>query len=414
MNRAFHNGVNGTKSYQFGIDTWANNIANINTYGYRANMPQFANLFSDKIAMINNQGPVQSDQGFGVRANSSAISMKLGSMMPTDRTMDLAIGSEGWFGVIGSDGNTPYFTRNGSFMYNRDGDIVNSDGAYILGSLSDELKSGTLTEVKQYMPLKDVGSQEALKLPKTLTLQSVPTKEVSFRGNLGVEGAPMQFNTHITAPNGDENLLTVDIKQITQEGKAPTWMMQAMVNSSKGENIFTSEAVPLNFKSNGALDNFTPPVIKNGDVEINLKNIELVTLAGDKISKSIVKDGTKQGSLERYHINKAGHIMAEFDNGLSSVVGKLGVYHFQNDQGLEKVGQNQFRPTSNSGEPFFYTNENGDYTIGSQLMPYTIEMSNTSASQALTELIIMQKAFDASAKAITTGDQLIQQALKMV
>ncbi|KIM12699.1 MAG: hypothetical protein KU37_02120 [Sulfuricurvum sp. PC08-66] len=419
MNRSFYNGVGGTKAHQFAIDTWANNIANISTSGFKANIPQFAELFSTKVAQINNQAaPVASDAGNGVRANSSAISMKTGSIMPTDRELDVALGGEGWFGVMSSDGEAAHFTRNGSLMYNRDGDIVNADGGYMLGTLTNELKEGVLKEMVRYIPLSGVDTQEPLKLPQDLRIAPVPTRKVTIHGNLGAEGQPASFNTNIFARNGDVNVLKLRIEKTSEEPNKSLWNMYASIENKEGKKIFEAPPAPIVFGSNGAVESFQIPVIKNGDETIELSIGEgfsgLVTLGGNLIDKSILADGVPSGKLTKYHFNRDGHIIAAFDNGRESAVGKLAVYHFANDQGLEKLGDNRFSATANSGAPLFYKNAAGENILGTDLIPYALELSNTSAAQALTELIMLQKAFDANAKAISTSDQLIQQALKMV
>lgn len=89
------------------------------------------------------------------------------------------------------------------------------------------------------------------------------------------------------------------------------------------------------------------------------------------------------------------------------------MYHFQNDQGLTSVSSNLFAESSNSGEAIFYTKENGESFLGSKIYSHKLEGSNVSLATALTELIIVQKAFDASAKSITTSDELLKNAINM-
>lgn len=420
MNRAFYNGISGSKSYQYGIDTIGNNIANINTNGYKANVPQFAELFTDKVASIKNSDtPVQSDQGFGVRANSSAIDLSQGNIQKTDRSLDLAIMGEGWFGLSNEGTDGINFTRNGSFAYNKDGDLVSPDGGYLMGTLSKELNNGKLNTIVDYMPLNGVDTQEPMKLPQNLLLGAVPTKNVSIHGNLGVEGVTQRYSTEIYTKAGDKRDLLIRIeKDLKQKEGESKWKMFVSIKDKEGKTLFKAKPEPLIFDGNGAIKTFTPPTIDNEGTKIKLSLggdfNGLVALGGNFIGKDIVKDGTSKGNLLDYHLNQDGHLIANFDNGRASVVGKVAIYHFQNDQGLAKLGGNHFVQTANSGKPIFYQNEKGENIIGSKLAPYAVERANTSAATALTNLIIMQKAFDANAKCITTGDQLIQAALKML
>jgi len=125
------------------------------------------------------------------------------------------------------------------------------------------------------------------------------------------------------------------------------------------------------------------------------------------------KDGIVEGILNTYGMDTKGNITAEFDNGKTIPIAKVAVYHFRNEQGLSNVTSTLFSGTSNSGDALFYTDENGTPFLGARIRPNNLETSNVSFSTALTELLLTQKAFDASAKSITTSDQLIQNAINM-
>jgi flagellar hook protein FlgE len=418
MNRTFYNGISGVKSQQFGIDTWGNNISNISTNGYKANIPQFAELFSDKLAQIDNTGPVQSDQGFGARAHSSAIDMSQGSVVKTDRKLDVAIMGNGWFGVTG-DGEKVSYTRNGSFSYDKNGDIVNADGSFLMGTLSENLKSGKLNDVSNFIPLAPVDDQTILRMPDNLVLGAVATKKVAIHGNLGIEGVTGKFATNIFTASGEKHSLNIRIeKDYEQPETGTSWTLVATIKNEDGDITFESEPGQILFGGNGGVVKYDKPKIDNEgqniDLTLGTKFGGLVTLGGEFIGKDIERDGLPQGKLIDYHVDKDGHIVANFDNGRASAVGKIALFHFQNDQGLTKLGDNVFDQSSNSGNAFFYKDALGRDAAGTDLLPYSLEKANVSTAEALTQLIVMQKAFDASAKSITTGDQLLQTALKML
>ena len=138
--------------------------------------------------------------------------------------------------------------------------------------------------------------------------------------------------------------------------------------------------------------------------------ISNVNLNKAKVSK---KDGTPEGILNNYGMDTKGNIIADFSNGKSIPIAKIAVYHFRNPQGLSTVTSTLYNATTNSGDALFYTDKNGDNFLGSRIRSHNLESSNVSFNTALTELIITQKAFDASAKSITTSDQMIQNAINM-
>jgi len=125
------------------------------------------------------------------------------------------------------------------------------------------------------------------------------------------------------------------------------------------------------------------------------------------------KDGYVEGLLKAYGMDGRGNVIAEFTNGRSAPIAKIALYHFMNDQGLEKVSSTLFSASANSGDAIFYTDANGNPILGSAIYSNRLEGSNVSMATALTELIVMQKAFDASSKSITTSDQMIQNAINM-
>jgi flagellar hook protein FlgE len=131
------------------------------------------------------------------------------------------------------------------------------------------------------------------------------------------------------------------------------------------------------------------------------------------VSSSSSANGTLAGDLVGYTINQNAEVIATFTNGEQSSIGKVAVFHFQNDQGLERLSGTRFAESSNSGRPIFYTDVNGENYNGSVVMNSKLETSNYEMATGLTQLIIMQRAFDASSKCITTADQMIQKALTM-
>ncbi|WP_171993505.1 flagellar hook-basal body complex protein [Campylobacter mucosalis] len=124
-------------------------------------------------------------------------------------------------------------------------------------------------------------------------------------------------------------------------------------------------------------------------------------------------DGYDEGILKSYELDSSSTIVAYMSNGNTFDVAKLALYHFQNDQGLSKIGDNLFTKTPNSGEPFFYKDKNGDVVYGAVVASRKLEMSNVDLGTALTEVIVTQKAYDASAKSITTSDEMLQTAIQM-
>lgn len=250
------------------------------------------------------------------------------------------------------------------------------------------------------------------------------------------------FSTTIIGADGDKDILDMTYTKVVPQTSTET-VWNAVVNiysfyetydasktydttqyyidttANKVYEIVDSQTGALTFNGNGSLASNTIPTLNNGGsaLTLNLGTVGqydgMVSNVNIDKSNSSSSNGTLEGFLTGYDVDTNGNIIASFSNGKSSSVAKIAVYHFQNDQGLMAESSNLFSESSNSGQAFFYADENGESFLGSKIYSKRLEGSNVSLATALTELIIVQKAFDASAKSITTSDELLKNAINM-
>ena len=232
MNSSFYNGISGITTHQFGIDVWANNISNINTIGYKANIPEFSTLFST--AMQDSYfDATMNDKSYGSRPSSTAINTNQGSIRGTDNVFDLALSGEGWFGVQNRNSETLY-TRAGSFSIDAKGDMVDTNGNYLLGTLGGNittttLSNGILEDFGKYykknirssgepkeissvdsIPLSGVNSQTKINLPDLLYYPPKATTSAVFSANLNpaIEISTTQIEINDLDINSTVDVLT--------------------------------------------------------------------------------------------------------------------------------------------------------------------------------------------------------------
>ncbi len=430
MNRSFYNGLSGTKTQQSGIDIWGYNIANVNTVGYKTNLPEFSSIFAQTLA--EGSGSTTSDQiGLGSKLNSTAISMSQGALQQSDNPLDMAIQGDGWFGVSGIN-NKQFFTRNGLFTTNADGYIIDGYGNFLLGTSANNIDyitdpedpAKSIAVLNKSVPSVELSlpqAQSKLQLPERMYYPPEASTKAEFKANLPVDYQPGQtFNTksELIAPDGSKHTLTISFtKSETQPTLGSAWDYKAYIDNET--EPFSEVTGKLEFDEHGGLK--TVPAkftIDNhgGAVEVTLGTSAydgLVSIAGADIATSSIADGFPEGYLNGYRIDQDANIIASFNNGRQSAIGKVAVFHFQNDQGLEKAGSNLYTTSSNSGEPLFFKDDEGNSVLGAQVINNALENSNVNLNTALTELIVLQKAFDASAKSITTSDQMLQKAINM-
>ena len=418
MIQAFYSGISGIRSHQDAINITSDNLANIESVGFRGYEAEFASLFDKAKNTQTLSSSVDSTVGVGSHVNATTLDLSQGTLANSDRSTDLAIVGDGWFAIEGA--KERYFTRNGTFGFDSNRDLVTPEGMYVLGTIGDNIDTTTNTLTKELsdIPLGDVTKQQKLKLPETLTYPAQPTKNINFFGNLGTEDVTRVISAKAIDAQGNINKVRLAFKlDPTQPATGSLWDVTATVTSSDGQTIYSSTSGQVSFDETGALTNSTLTSIDNNGTPVSIdlgKDFKgVVSIKNIPISGSSQSDGIEKGELIGYDINQNGQIVATFTNGQQSSVAQVALYHFQNDQGLERISGTLFQESSNSGKPFFFKDQNNNNILGANILNNKLEMSNVKMETGLTELIIYQRAYDANAKSVTTADQMIQKALNM-
>jgi len=440
MNSSFYNGVSGMKSQQYGIDLLSDNIANVNTAGYKSSSVEFSTIFSQQLngSLFD---PTGNDLGMGAVAKGTRTDFSNGSVINSDNKYDMVIEGSGWFGVKDSNNDIAY-TRAGQFSRDADGFLVNAAGNYVMGTSANNVQGDSIIQdPSTTITLSDVSSQQPIQIPDTLTIPSVASTYINFKGPLDpkkieevsptgemVEVANVEvYRSDVYDSQGNINKLDITFtKEVPQASTTTKWFAEAVLNDENG-NILSTETGELTFNARGALtgSTITSIIDNNGDsltlgfgtfYDQNVPNSGydgLVSLAGIDSSRDIEKDGNPAGTLQDYGIDALGNIQATFSNGKTIPISKVAIYHFRNEDGLEKLGSSTFKESANSGEAKFFKDQDGNTLEISNIRNNKVEISNLDITTALTDLIVMQKAFDASSKSITTSDQMIQNAINM-
>jgi flagellar hook protein FlgE len=342
---------------------------------------------------------------------------KTGSLLLADRSTDLAIDGEGWFGVQGA--NKPIYTRDGTFSFDANSDLVTLEGLYVLGTMTGNISADdVLTAKVDETKLGTISGQEKLRFPNTLTFPVVPTTEASFIGNVGVKSEAITMGASVIDAQSNRNQLRLEFtKDALQTPPGTQWSVTATTQSLDGSTVYDTKTGHVAFDATGALVSNTLTSINNNGTPVSISlgsgYAGVVSFDVPIVSASSSANGTIAGDLLGYTINQNAEVIASFSNGEQSSVGKIAIFHFQNDQGLERLNGTRFQESTNSGRALFYTDANGNNINGSNVMNYKLETSNYEMSAGLTQLIILQRAFDANSKSITTADQMIQKALNM-
>jgi len=458
MLRSMYSGVSGLRGYQTMIDVVGNNIANVNTIGYKGGQTVFQDLLSQTIqgAGLPAQGggtnPAQI--GLGMRLAGTTTNFGQGGLQNTGRPTDLSIQGDGFF--IVRRGADQFYTRAGSFTLDGNGRLSSPQGTLVQGWTADpkgvintnapvgdiNMPVGALINpqvtrnvtVGGNLPSNatmTVGAVTGTQISTTITVYDDNGAAKSLvvqmtRGDAADDTAAtaghqrwrvmLQADTDPTTP-GVENLLnapvmvdfdmtTGKISNIDATGVGAGY--GASVNAAKTSFTINSSALQDTAATPNKLGTFTPNVpVGTGDtLTIDFAGTTPLTQFSSVNSLSASgQDGSAPGALQTFTISPDGTITGVFSNGRTQNIAQIALANFSNPAGLEKLEGSMYRPTANSGLA----------TIGiaglagrGTLAGGTLEMSNVDLAQEFTNLIVAQRGFQASTKVITASDEILQ------
>ena len=442
MFQGYYTGISGIQTHQYGLDVVADNLANVSTTAYKSTTTEFSDLFSKVVKGAGS--PTSNDVGYGTKLQATSVQFLQGSIMPSDRFSDLSIEGDGWFGATSKENN--FYTRDGHFLFDTNEEVagdanssfarlVTSDGKFVSGTMlsnftynagfdygdlttNGETGAYILSSPTNDVPLAAVGAQTKIEFPTRLAYPVTPTTEIDFFGNLGVVNEPRTISSDAISAANEHNRIKLTFTQsAVQPVIGVAWDVVATATSNDGSVVYDTQNGQAIFGDSGGLSSFDITSLNNDgtQVAINLGTSFSGVISSDGIgvSGSAQSNGIAGGTLTNYGVNPNGVIVADFSNGRQSAIGRVAVYHFQNDQGLSRQGGTYYQQTADSGNPYFLKNADGEAVTGAIIRSHSLEASNVRMDVGLTEMIIMQRAYQANAKTITTADEMIQKALQM-
>ncbi len=456
MMRSMYSGVSGLKAHQLKMDIIGNNIANVNTVGFKGQRVTFQEVFSQTIKGAGSpqegRGGTNAQQiGLGISLSSIDTFHIRGSVQRTDNNTDLAVNGDGFFLVSDSpDYLSRSYTRAGNFSLDNDGNLVASNGYKVLGFMVDpntgvmksnlegikvskaEADSAKATTYSIFEGNLDnsLPKAEATKLPvftEATTTPKAPEK-LTFDKDSEVKEATYQYTDALGGQHNIKYTFIRGLKDDATIGDDNEWGVIAQDLDSGnyysdggvlgGGTDLKSITIPIKFGADGKIDPTILPKItlkipaKNGAVEfpVSVDFSKLTQFAGESNAAITESDGYPQGFLDSFAIAPTGEINAVFTNGQNKVIGRLALAVFKNPAGLEKTSENMYQITPNSGDAI--VGMPGLSGLGS-INPGTLEMSNVDISTEFTEMISTQRGFQANSRIITTSDEMLQELVNL-
>ena len=391
MLRSLFTGISGLRANQTMMDTTGNNIANVNTTGYKTSNTVFEDTLSQTLksatAGTSNLGGTNPAQvGLGVKVAGIFTNFNQGAAQTTGRSLDLMIQGDGFF--VQNLGNTASYTRNGSLSMDNLGRLVGVDGGIMQGWMADDTTG----------QINASGSAGDITIPMAATLPGGETRNVRLAGNLPSDTTSTNpIETSVTAYDavGVPRTLTMGL---THTGPN-TWS----VKLSDGDS--PDSTTTIDFSDPKAA---TPGFATLGNVKVDLS--QLTQYAGLSTLTTESQDGAIPGTLSGFAIGADGVVTGSFSNGQTRQLARLAVASFANPGGLEKAGNSSWRATVDSGLAQVGVPSSGQR---GSLVAGTLEMSNVDLAQEFTNLIIAQRGFQANSRMITASDEILQDLINI-
>ncbi len=443
MSSAFSIALSSLQAQSQAIDTTGNNLANMNTVGFKNSTVDFETLISQ------NMGAGSAFQvGLGVGTPINQQSFSQGPIQSSNSPLAAAIQGSGFF-LVNNSGGQQLFTRDGDFTIDKTGTLTTLTGEKVQGWMASA--PGVINTN---------GATGDIVLPSGEVLPATPTTKFSMNGNLDSETTPggQGFSQPISLIDslGNTHNVTVTFTNVSGTANnattpastypANTWTYDITMPKSdlSGSPALTSDPSLLSapgvitFNSDGSLDtaasgfsssatlklptgytladsaSFGDPTASNTVTWSLLDSSGSPTLtqfaqASGIGSKTV--DGSQAAQLSGFSIENGGQIVATFSNGQQQVKGQLALAAIQNPETLQNVGNNNFIASGQTSQPAIGVPLSGGR---GQIYGAQLEGSNVDMATEFTKLITYQRAYQASSRVITTADQMSQDLMNLI
>jgi len=410
---SFSTPLSGLVAAQDQLQSVSNNLANIDTDGYKDQTLTFSDIFSQTGATNGSGNPLQT--GYGVAVSSTDSNFTEGSLDATGTASNMALSGNGFF-VTQSANGMPDYTRAGDFTSNSAGQLTTPSGELLLGYPA---VGGVVNTTGALQPL-NVGTG--------LTSLAVPSTTIGITANLDAASA-VGTTASSSLPVYDSLGSPLTLSVTYTKTAANTWTYAVTVPSSDitgaTGTTTTVGSGTLNFSGAGALTSTTAvvpisiPTLADGAISPltlagpfgTAANPTITQTALASATSATTTDGYASGTLSTYAVQPDGTIEGTFSSGNTIALGQVAVASFANTQGLASTGNNNYQPTAASGSAVIGlagTAGRGTIVGGS------VEESNVDIATEFAKLIVAQQAYSANAKSITTFNQVSQATIAML
>ncbi|RPJ73268.1 MAG: flagellar hook protein FlgE [Alphaproteobacteria bacterium] len=419
--RSFTIGVSGLNASGQGMGVIGDNSANAGTNGFKSSRAEFQDVLAVSLKGIEGGDQI----GAGTKLGHIKPIMTQGDITRTESVTDLALSGDGMFTIDSPAGRS--FTRDGSFHFDREGQLTTMDGYKVLGFQADEkgkmlnkvdaIKLGNTTIAAKATKDLNMSMNLDSRMNKTDFSIENPEKTANFSNsmtiydNIGTARIVTAYYNK-TDNNTWEYHVAADGKDV-DGGKA-----DSMVEMASGTLVFNDKGQLEEEKSGKNSFNFKGAA-KDQKIDFNwgisLKEggtgLDASTQYGsDSAIARHTQDGASAATLTSLSFNDKGILTANYNNGEVRDIAQIAVAKFENNEGLFKIGKNLFKESKSSGQAAL--GKPGESGRG-EVLSKSVELSNVDIANEFVNLMTAQRNFQANAKTLTTADQMLQEVLQI-
>ena len=394
---SFQQGLSGLNAAAKGLDAVSNNVSNAGTVGFKGASAQFSDVFAASMA-----GGGSGQIGIGVNLAQVKQSFTQGNISVTNNPLDVAINGGGFFRM--SDGGAITYSRNGQFLVNKDGYVVNSAGAHLTGYAANAAGVIVPSSPTDLM----ISSADLVPNPTTagaLGLNLDSRDAVPAAAFLYTDPTTYNSSTAMTVYDslGNSHILSLYFRKTA----ANAWNVYSGLDGAA-----PGAASAMTFTSAGAVNTggTVGPLafaVTTGAAALSITlDMTTATQFGSTFGvNSMSQDGYTSGRLSGLSIASDGVIQGRYSNGQSRNLGQIVLSNFANPNGLQSLGSNQWSETADSGQPLIGSPNSG--SLGA-LQSAAVEESNIDLTGELVNMITAQRNYQANAQSIKTQDAVMQ------
>lgn len=408
LESSLYSSRSGIQSFGQAIAVVGDNIANVNTVGFKKGRGEFSNLMPDQF-LGGNEGDTI---GNGVKLARVRNIYEQGVADNTSRPLDMMIEGNDFF-VVGS-ADEPRYTRSGNFSLRPDGTLITIEDQPVLGITDGVLGEINISNIDQttVTPTTEItlsGNVDAslpIAEPADFDNFADIQANASYIANFSVvdslgQSIPLQVSWFKTAAGQFEARIYGNSSNLTGAAEA-TPVLLATLNPQFNANGQLTE-VPLNVQVNSQTNN-------GGNIDANI-GLNFTSFAATSGMNVVQNDGIEAGSVIGFDVNDDGFLLALLDNGDSVDVAQIALAKFTNREGLEKAGDNILEATQLSGDATY-----GNATTAgfSKVVNGTLEGSNVDIAEEFVELIVFQRAYQANSQQLSATNDLMKDTIQLI